>query len=650
VSDGSARPPGAGDDDRPRARRDDRRESPAADGGGSRGPAERVLAAVRARVGTVRARASATARIARWEVSRGVDSVDRRTAALGIVALVLAGGVAAATVAGGGVALDDGIYRVGVASDSPYHEVVAGPETPALAARSPDARLGEGIDVRIRAEGPPDGRFRAADSRKGQAALAALRSAVERHNDRLLAAEDNQTAAFPVLVQLRYEDRVNPALPGGATGAGGGGGGGDGPSIGGGDDGDEAGSGGGPLPVPGLGGGGGGLFGQEGTGTPTDISPPFPYASLVLAFAFLVPMNFVIQAYGSTILNERVNRRGELLLVAPIEPGDIVAGKTLPYLGALVATTVAIALAVGGGPVTVAAVIPIGLLFLSATFVGAMFARSFKELTFVTVAVSTFLTSYAFVPAVFTDVTPIALISPLTLVVRDLKGVGITLGQYAFSTGPVLFSAGVLFLVGAGVYREEDMFTQRPVPLKFLDALDARLSGRLSVFVVTALSIPFVFVAELLAIAVLFALPVGFSIPVMLVVIAVVEEFAKSLHVYAGFVNSRFDASVRSALTLGLLSGLGFFVGEKAVVAAQLVGLQEVRPLGEATFATAGVGVEAGPLVVAGLLLAPLALHVVTASISALGARKTATQYLLAVTVAVAVHAAYNLAVVVTLG
>jgi ABC-type Na+ efflux pump permease subunit len=566
-----------------------------------------------------------------------------------VIALLLAGGVAAATVASGGVALDDGIYRVGVAPDSPYYDVVAGPETPALVARSPDAPLGEGIDVRVRAEGPPDERFRATDSRKGRAALAAFRSAVERHNDRLLAAEDNQTAAFPVLVQLRYEDRVNPSLPGGATG--GGGGGGAGPAIGDDGDGGEADGGGGPLPVPGLGGGGGGgLFGQEGTGTPTDIRPPFPYASLVLAFAFLVPMNFVIQAYGSTILNERVNRRGELLLVAPIEPGDIVAGKTLPYLGALVATTVAIALAVGGGLVTVAAVIPIGLLFLSATFVGAMFARSFKELTFVTVAVSTFLTSYAFVPAVFTDVTPIALISPLTLVVRDLKDVGITLGQYAFSTGPVFFSAGVLFLIGAGVYREEDMFTQRPVPLKFLDALDARLSGRLSVFVVTALSIPFVFVAELLAIAVLFALPVGFSIPVMLVVIAVVEEFAKSLHVYAGFVNSRFEASIRSALTLGLLSGLGFFVGEKAVVAAQLVGLQEVRPLGEATFATAGVGVDAGPLVVAGLLVAPLALHVVTASISALGARKTATQYLLAVTVAVAVHAAYNLAVVVTLG
>ncbi len=59
---------------------------------------------------------------------------------------------------------------------------------------------------------------------------------------------------------------------------------------------------------------------------------------------------------------------------------------------------------------------------LGATFVGAMFARSFKELTFVTVAVSVFLTAYTFVPAIFTQVTPIALISPLTLVVRDLTG------------------------------------------------------------------------------------------------------------------------------------------------------------------------------------------------------------------------------------
>jgi ABC-type Na+ efflux pump permease subunit len=360
-------------------------------------------------------------------------------------------------------------------------------------------------------------------------------------------------------------------------------------------------------------------------------------------------MNFVIQAYGSTVLNERVNRRGELLLVAPVTPVDIVAGKTLPYLTAMVAVTTVIALLVGGGVVSVAAVVPLALLFLAATFVGAMFARSFKELTFVTVTVSVFLTSYAFVPAIFTNVTPIALISPLSLVVRDLQGTGVDLPSYLFSTGPIYLSSGVLFLLGIGVYREEDMFTQRPVPLKFLDALDARLSGTGSVALVSALSIPFVFVAELLGVAVLFALPVSVSIPVILVVVALVEEVAKSLHVLAGFEKGRFPSTTRSALTVGAASGVGFFAGEKVTAIVQLVGLPELA-VGRAAFVPAGtVGVEAFPVALA-LLAAPLVLHVVTASLSALGARRGFQWYLMGLGTAVCVHTVYNLTVVTLLG
>jgi ABC-type Na+ efflux pump permease subunit len=591
------------------------------------------------------------ARIARWEVSRGVSGVDRRTAVVGVVALILAGSVAATAVAGGGVALEEGLYRVGVDADSPYYEPVVG--ATALTARSPDATLGEGIDVRVTDDG-----VAVADGRKGEAALAAFRNAVRRYNDRVLAADDNRSAAFPVLVRLRYADRADPTLGGSPAGGGDAGPGGFGGDAGGGSDGPDGtaagatgpgtggGSGGGPLPVPDVGGGAGGIFGQEATGSPADIRPPFPFASLVLAFCFLIPMNFVIQAYGSTILNERINRRGELLLVAPIQPGDIVAGKTAPYLAAMLAVTVAIAVAVGGGPVAVAAVAPLAVLFLAATFVGAMFARSFKELTFVTVAVSTFLTTYAFVPAVFTDVTPIALISPLTLVVRDLKDVPVSAFQYAFSTGPVYLSAATLFVLGVGVYREEDMFTQRPVPLKLLDALDARLSGRGSVALVSALTIPFVFVAEALTLAVLFAIPVDVSIPLLLVAIATVEEVAKSLHVYAGYAKARFATGIGTAVVVGSLSGLGFFLGEKGTAIAQLVGLQDIRPLGEIAFATAGIGVGGAIL----LFLAPLALHATTAVASALGARKGPRWYLAGLTAAVLIHTTYNVGVVSTLG
>jgi len=618
----------------------------------------------------------AVARIARWEASRTAGTVDRRTAILGAVALLLMGGVVGVAAATGGVAVDRDIYRIGVAPDHPYAAPVdASSSLDRVAVDDPRA------DVRV-----GDGYLARAESTKGQAALSALRSAVENHNDRLMANETNATAAYPVIVSLEYRtrDRIVPGgTTGGTDGSGGAGGssgatdgdsaGGD--SVGGGTDGGTEGAtdgGGGPaaggtggsdgigsgsldpsaddgsLPVPGLG-GSGGLFSTGQSGSPADISPPFPFASLVLAFAFLVPMNFVIQAYGSTILNERINRRGELLLVAPVTRGDIVAGKTLPYFAALVAVTASIALAVGGGVVSVAAVVPVALLFLASTFVGAMFARSFKELTFVTVTVSVFLTSYTFVPAIFTNVTPIALISPLTLVVRDLQGTGVSLGEYAFSAGPFLVGSTVLFAIGTGVYREEDMFTQRPVPLKFLDALDSRLRGTWSVAAMSALSIPFVFIAELLAIAVLFVLPVDLSIPLLLVVIAGLEELAKSLHVYAGFAKARFERTAGTALVLGGVSGLGFFVGEKFTAVVQLVGLPGLE-LGRAAFGSAGIGAGAGPGLALALLVAPLALHAVTASITALGATRDRTWYAATLVAAILVHAAYNLTVVSVLG
>ncbi|WP_348609542.1 PrsW family glutamic-type intramembrane protease [Halobaculum rarum] len=598
-------------------------------------------------------------RVARWEVSRATGSVDRKTAVLGAVALLLTVGVAAGGLFAGGVALDEDIYAVAVSPDSPYHEPVSD-STPLEAV--PEGAPNADVYVDDRDPSDREATVSVADTRKGQAAVGAFRSAVERHNNRLLLAEENQSAAFPVGVTLSYVERATQQV-GAADGTAGAGGddatGGDGTGDAGGDDGasdGSAGSGGGDdggagsgLGVPDFGGAMGSLFGGQPTGSPAEISPPFPFSSLVLAFAFLVPMNFVIQAYGSTILNERINRRGELLLVAPLSRTDIVAGKTLPYAGVALAATTLIAVAVGGGPLSVAAVFPIALVFLAATFVGAMFARSFKELTFVTVTVSVALTTYAFVPAIFATVTPVALISPLTLVVRDLQGEAVSVAEYLFSTGPFYLVAGTLFAMGIGVYREEDMFTQRAVPLKFLDALAVHLHRPRDVALLAALSIPFVFVAELLGIAVLFALPQGAAIVALLVVVAVVEEVAKGVGVYAGFHQSRFERDLPTALKLGALSGAGFFVAEKATAVVQVVGLGSL-PLGQAAFGTSGMGGGLGPIAGLGLLALPLALHVVTAATGAVGATRGRRAWAGTLLVAMAIHFAYDFTVVSTLG
>jgi ABC-type Na+ efflux pump permease subunit len=604
-------------------------------------------------------------RIARWEVTKNAGGLDRRTLAVAVGALLLLGALAP-VIAGSGVAVDRGIYRVGVAPDSPYHPVAAGDDTFAVRDPEPDALREGDLDLLVTGADPVT--VRPAPDAKGRAAAAEFRSAVEAYNDAQLQREgENATAAFPVSVTLTYEDRTAGAVTaGGGSGDAGsgtapGGGGGDGDA--GGDAGSSGSGGGGPgegggnSGASGAGGtsGVGGALGNLGSGSssttdPSTIAPPFPFESLVLAFVFVVPLNFLIQAYGSTFLSERLNRRGELLLVSPVTRLDIIAGKTLPYFLGAMALEAAIAvgltyLATGslGGLVSVLAVAPLVLLFLAATFLGAMFARSFKELTFLTVTTTVTLTSYAFVPAIFTNAGPVALISPLTIVVRDLQGQAVSLLEFAFSTLPPLLTAAVLFGLGAGLYREEDMFAQRSVPLKVLDALAGPVRKRWHVGALTALLIPFVFVLELLAVAFLFALG-ELSIPLVLVAVAVIEEVAKSLHVYASFEHGRFERTARAGLLVGAISGVGFFLAEKLTAIAQAVGLDAV-PTGEAALRTGLIqGADPVVLLVASLAL-PLLLHVVTAAISAAGASRSRRAYAAALAVAIAVHLAYNLAI-----
>jgi ABC-type Na+ efflux pump permease subunit len=592
-------------------------------------------------------------RIARWESTRSAGDVDRKTAAAFVVVLVLIAALVPALLAYGPTP-GEGMYRVAVDEDSPYHDVVESDPTLAAVDQSPDAIATGNAEVLV----TPDG-IVAGDSAKSRAALASLRSATVSYNDQLMAQEPNQSAAFPVIVSLQYAEQ-NLAITGQQTGdqpAGGQTGGTDQPSeptdgtagdaadgtAGGTADGadtDEQATDGGPELPSGPSGGLGGVFGQSQSGTPSSLSPPFPLRSLVLAFAFLLPLNVVIQAYGSSVLAERINRRGEPMLVAPVSRGDIVAGKTLPYFLGAIGLISLIAVAVGAGPLAVAAIAPLAALFLASTFFGAMLARSYKELTFVTVTVSVTLTAYAFVPAVFAEVHPIAAISPLTVVVDSITGAGTDAGAFVLATVPPALAALVLFGLGTGVYREEDMFTQLPIPSKLLDALAAPLTATWRVGLWTALFVPFVLVAELFAVAVLFVAPVTLSVPLLLASVAVVEEVAKSIHVFAGFERARFPRGPRRALAVGAASGVGFFVGEKLLLVTQLVGLPSID-VARVAFSPAVLGLPPGVL-----LVAPLLLHVATACISALGAARSRLAYVGALTVAAVVHVAYNLAVV----
>lgn len=619
-------------------------------------------------------------RIARLEVSTAIGGTDRRAAVAILLVLAVLGGMVP-VIAGANPTPGEGLYRVGVEPSSPYYEPVS--QDPRLRVVSPADRSFAAGEVEVRITGET---VRVHDTETGRAAAMTVRDAVVEYNDRQMANEPDDVAAFPVVVTLRYASRDTPqtdlldavgadttdgsndgrtTAPSETTdetdsqdGQTDGGtvtttdesgettaesGDSDGTIVGddetttatgGADDSDAA--------TPGNGDDGpfAGLLGTTQSGTPASISPPFPLRSLLLAFAFLLPFNVIIQAYGGSVFGERINRRGEPLLVSPASRTEIVLGKTLPYFALAMGITAIIAVAVGGGIRTIAAIAPLAALFLGSTFVAALLARSYKELTFLTVTISVVLTAYAFVPAVFTNVHPIASISPLTVVVDDLQSAPFSFGPFVLATLPVALAAGVVFVLGTGMYREEHLFARRPLPTKIIDALAEPLDAPWRVGLWTALFVPFVFVAELFVVAVLFVIPASRSIPLVLGAVAVIEEVAKSIHIYAGFERGRFQRTGRWAVTLGVLSGVGFFVAEKLMAITQLVGLPGLD-VGRVAF-----GPEIGGLSPGVLLLAPLLLHVTTASISAQGAARSRRAYLGGLVLAILVHVGYNLAVV----
>jgi ABC-type Na+ efflux pump permease subunit len=379
---------------------------------------------------------------------------------------------------------------------------------------------------------------------------------------------------------------------------------------------------------------------ERSVSTPETLAPPFPFRSLILAYLFLIPMNFAVQVYAGSSIGERLGRRGESLLASPATARQIITGKALPYAGIMLGISAAIAWIIGGSWLSVLAMAPVVLAFLALEFMAAMVARSFRELTFLTVFISVSLTLYTFLPAVFTSVHPVALVSPITLVVLDLRHAEVPLLHMLYATLPLTVFSLALFYIGAGLYREEDLFHQKPVHAKLLDALARHVKGLGSGAKLTMITIPCVFVAELMMLTFLFAWPAPVTLGAVLLSVALVEEAFKGAPSYAAL--SRGKIAPRRALAFGALAGLGFFVAEKGILLASLVGLFDL-PAGGAIFGGSGPVLGTTGLAQLGLLLLPpMALHVATASFTALGARFGKRAFLATFLAAGMAHAAYN--------
>jgi len=385
------------------------------------------------------------------------------------------------------------------------------------------------------------------------------------------------------------------------------------------------------------------FFERQTIATPSNFNPSVPFTAILYAFLFIFPIYFVSQFYSTSLMDERTNRKGELVLIAPLKSRDVVIGKTVPYLVITMAIQAAITLYILKMPSTLAdvervililaAILPVILLFFALSFYSAILSRSFKELTFASVFLSVVISGYLFFPAMFANIHAISSISPITLIVRLIEGESVPMNTYLFSTLPFYLVAGAVYAFGTSIFREEDLFTQKSIGSKIIDCFEMFLSYRYgSVFFLSIIFIPVVYMTQLMLIVMLFNLPVPYSILAMIILSALAEEIVKSIGIYTLFKRKISEITFKNAIRLSILSGAGFFVGEKAVAVLTLA------PIASSAFGTV--------MTMGALLLVPLLLHVTTIIISSLVMYwKGPDAYKYAVVAATIFHTIYNMTI-----
>jgi ABC-type Na+ efflux pump permease subunit len=303
--------------------------------------------------------------------------------------------------------------------------------------------------------------------------------------------------------------------------------------------------------------------------TPAQLSPPLPFDSIILVFVFIFPLYFTSQFFMMSIMNERIERKGEILLSTPIRTSSIIIGKALPYFIGMVAICAGLSLYIRASPVIILPLIPVIFFFLANALLIGMLSRSFKELSFISIFFSTVATSYLFFPSIFANVHVISLISPLTLIVLTIQGSAWTITDYLYSTSLFWLTGAVLFYIAARNFKDERLFSEKKLLSRMREFLSEILSQKhpfISLFLLSGFSIPFIFMVQMMCLVLFFNLPMPYSLVFLLLFAALAEETAKGVGIYTIYSRDPAFLTWKNLIFASAATAIGFLVGEKLLL------------------------------------------------------------------------------------
>ncbi|MCD1294412.1 ABC transporter [Methanocella sp. CWC-04] len=312
---------------------------------------------------------------------------------------------------------------------------------------------------------------------------------------------------------------------------------------------------------------------------PSLMNPPVPLAQVIIAFLYIVPIFFISIFFTSSFMEEKTNRKLNILISSPVTPLEIIIGKLLPYFLFSLALTIGITLFLNGDLLLALAIfIPIILFIFSIYLMVALIYRTYKDQTFFSMTAITFVTGYLVFPALFTGVNKLSYISPLTLAVEMYRGESFGIMEYLFSTGPMYLVFLLTMFLAVRMFNEEYLMSYGPLYRKIADAIYLAINKDhpyVSIAVLSALIIPAVFMVQLVFVALSVNLPPAYTLGILLLLCVIVEEIAKSAGI-AMLIENRRAGSVKQVAFLSFFSALGFLAGEKLLLFLSLSVLSSV--------------------------------------------------------------------------
>ena len=365
---------------------------------------------------------------------------------------------------------------------------------------------------------------------------------------------------------------------------------------------------------------------------PSLTPPPAPFVQVLVGMLYIIPITFISIFFTTSFMDEKVNRRLSILLSAPITPFQIILGKMLPYAIFALGTTTIIAYLTHADILLALAIFAPTILFIFAIYLMVpLLYRTFKDTTFIAMLVTTVTSAYLVFPAMFTNTNDLAYISPLALAVKMYRNEPFGWREYLFPSLPMAAIFGLTMFAGTRMLNEEFLIGYKPITRKITDAIYlmmAHIPPGLSVPLWSLLTIPGVYMAQVVFLALATNLPLRAMLGATLVASALVEEVVKSIGIVVLAEHGKVR-SLRHLFGLAFLSALGFLVGEKLLLLVSL-NVVSAAPVAGALF---GAGV---------FLLIPLAAHFAFTSTVTFLRTRVKLPYVLALAVGTLAHSVYN--------